>query len=84
MVVNFHSPEGLFDTSHNWFCLYNAHSIPNGHTRSVSAVDLFPRPDFPTLVLGDLNIHHSAFYPTRLLSGYDQFISSPYFDRPSA
>jgi len=84
MAVNFHSTEGLFDTSHNLFRLYNAYSIPNGHTRSVSPVDLFPRSDFPTLVLGDLNIHHSASDPTRQLSGYDQFISSPYFHRASA
>jgi len=84
MAVNFHSPEGLFDTSHNLFRLCNAYSIPNGHTRSVSPVDLFPQHDFPTLVLWDLNIHHSASNPTRLLSGYDQFISSPYFHRASA
>jgi len=84
MTVNFYSPEGLFDTSHNLFCLYNAYSIPNGHTRAVSPVDLFPRHDFPTLVLGALNIHHSASDPTRVLSSYDQFICSPYFDRASA
>jgi len=84
MAVNFHSPEGLFNTSHNLFRLYNAYSIPSGHTRSVSPVDLFPQHDFPTLVLGDLNLHHSASDPTRLLSNYDQFISSPYFDQASA
>ena len=84
MAVNFHSPQGLFDTSHNLFCLYNAYSIPDGHSRSVSPVDLFPQHEFPTLVLGDLNIHHFISDPTRLLSGYDQFISSPYFDRASA
>jgi len=84
MGVNFHSPEGLFDTSHNLFRLNNAYSIPSGHTRSVSPVDLFPQHDFPTLVLGDLNIHHSISDPTRLLSGYDHLISSPYFDRASA
>jgi len=84
MAVNFHSPEGLFDTSHNSFHSYNAYSIPSGHTRSVSPVDLFPQHDFPTLLLGDLNIHHSASDPTRLLSSHDQFISSPYFDRASA
>jgi len=70
MAVNFHSPEGLFDTSHNLFRLYNAYSIPTGLPRSVSPVDLLPQHDFPTLVLGDLNIHHSASDPTRLLSGY--------------
>jgi len=84
MAVNFHSPEVRFDTSHNLFHLYNAYSIPNGHTRSVSPVDLFSQHDFPTLVLGDLNIYHSVSDPTRLLSCYEQFISSPYFDRASA
>jgi len=84
MAVIFHSPDGLFDTSHNLFRLYNAYSIPNGHTRSVSPVDLFPQHDCPTLVLGDLNIHHFVSDPTRLLSGYHQFISSPYFDRALA
>jgi len=84
MAVNFHSPEGLFDTSQNLFHLYNSYSIPSGHTRSVSPVDLFPQHDFPTLVLGDFNIHHSASDPTRVLSNHNQFISSPYFDRASA
>jgi len=42
MAVNFHSPGGLFDSSHNWFRFYNAYSIPSGHHRSVSPVDLFP------------------------------------------
>jgi len=84
MAVNFHSPEGLFDFSHNLFRLYNVYSIPSGYTRSVSPVDVFPQHGFPTLVLGDLNIHHTASDPTRLLSNHDQFISSPYFDRVSA
>jgi len=84
MAVNFHSPEGLVDTSHNLFRLYNANSIPNGHTWSFSPVVCFPLHAFPTLVMGDLNIHHSASDPTRLLSGYDWFISLPYFDRASA
>jgi len=84
MAVNFQSPEGLFDTSHNLFRLYNAYSIPSGHTRSVSPVDLYPQHDFHTLVLGDLNIHHTGSDPTRLLSNYDQFISSSYCDRASA
>jgi len=84
MAVNFHSPEGLFDTSYNLFRLYNANSIPSGHTRSVSPVDLFPQHDFPALVLRDLNIHHSASDPSCLFYNYDQFISLPYFNRSSA
>jgi len=84
VAVNFHSPEGLFDSSHNLFRLYNAYSIPNGHISSVSPVDLFPQHGFPILILGDLNIHHSACDRTRLLSDNDQFISSPCFDNASA
>ena len=83
-AVSFHSPEGLFDTAYNLFRLYNVYSIPSGNTRSLSPVDLFPQHGYPTLVLGDRNIHHSASDLTRLLSNYDQFISSPYFDRASA
>jgi len=71
MAVNLHSPEGLFDTSDNLFHLYNAYSIPSGHTMSVSPVDLFPQHDFPTLVLWDHNIRHSPSDPTRLLSNYN-------------
>jgi len=68
MAVNFHSPEGLLDTSHNLFRLYNAYSIPRGHIMSVSTFDLFSQYDFPTLGHGDFNIHHSTPDPTRLLS----------------
>jgi len=84
MAVNFHSPKGLFDTFHNLFRLYNAYSISSGHHRSVSPLDLFPQHDFPTLIVGDLNIHHPTSDPTCFFSNYDQFISSPYFDRASA
>ena len=68
MAVNFHSPEGIFDSAHNLFCLYNAYSIPSGHQRSVCPVDLFPQHDFPTLVLGDLNIHPSTSHPAHFLT----------------
>ena len=83
-TVNFDSPEGLFDTSHNLFHLYNAYSIPSGHNRAVSHLNLFPRHDFPTLVLAYFNIHHPSSDPTSFLSNYDQFISSPYFDTAAA
>jgi len=84
MALNFDSPEGLFDTSHNLFCFYNAYSIPSGQNRSFSPLNLFPQHDFPTLVLGDLTIHHLTSDPTRFLSDYDPFIGSPYCDKASA
>jgi len=84
MALNFDSPEGLFDTSHNLFRWYNAYSIPSGHIRSVSPLDLFPQHDFAKLILEDRNIHHSTADATHLLSDQDQFISSPSFNRASA
>jgi len=84
MAVNFHSPEPLFDSAYNMFPLYNAYSIPSGIHRSVSPLDLFPQPDFRTLVYGDLNIHYSTSNAARFLSNHDQFISSPYFNKVSA
>ena len=84
MAVNFHSPEGLCDISHTLFRLYNVYSISRSHNRSISPLDLFPQHDFPTLVLGALSIHHFTLDPTHFLSNYDQFNSSPYFDRASA
>jgi len=83
MAVNFHSPEGHFDASHTLFCLYNAYSIADGHRMSVASLALFPQHDFPTLVPGDLNIHHLSSHPTHYFSDYAHFISSPYFDRAS-
>ena len=79
MAVNFHYPEGLFDTSHNLFRLFNAYSIPSGHNRSLSPLHLFFQHDFLTLVVGDINIHPPTSDPTRFFSNYDQFISCPYF-----
>jgi len=64
MAVNFHSPKGLFDASHTLFRLYNPYSTPDSHPRSVSPLKLFPLHDFPTLVLGDLDIHHLLSDPT--------------------
>jgi len=84
MAVNFHSPEGLFDTSQNLFPLYNAYSIPSGDHMSVFPLDLFPQLDFRTIVVWDLKIHHPTSDPTRFLSINDQFISFPYFNVASA
>ena len=83
MAVNVYSPEGLFDSSHKLFRLYNAYSIASGHVRSVSPLDLFPLHVFPTLVLGDLNLHHSLSDPERILSDYELNISGPYFNKAS-
>ena len=174
MAVNIHPPEGLFDSSHKLFPLYNGYSVASGHTtcifqkyqdamnwfgakalklwllsvrlmlvsvilllksslirvsefgrtsrgevsslkpffgntpsqspesympngilgakptcgirillknasRSIAPVDLFPLLVFPTLVVGDLNIHHSLSDPERILTNNESHISAPYF-----
>ena len=83
MPVNINSPEGLFDSSHKFFRLYNAYSVASGHTRSVAPLDLFPLHVFPTLVVGDLDIHHSLSDPERILTNNESHISAPYFTKAS-
>ena len=83
MAMNIHSPEGLLDSSHKLFCLYNGYSVASGHTRSVAPLDLFPLHIFPTLVVGDLNIHHSLSDPERILTNNESHISAPYLTKAS-
>ena len=49
----------------------------------VSPLLAFPESSFPTLVVGDFNIHHSLPYPVRTHSTEELATSFPYFSRSS-
>src|SRR5207237_5071055 len=49
--------------------------------RTISPDDAFRRHFFPTLVVGDFNIHHTLSDPLRRISSNEYALSSPYFDR---
>src|SRR5205807_8756864 len=85
MAIDIHSQQGLFGSNHKIFRLYNSYSV-NGKScssRTLSPQDLLPSHSFPTITLGDFNLHHPLPNPLRELSSQDISVSSPYFDRPS-
>ena len=61
--------------------IYNRHLTR--HTRSISPFAAFPRSTFPSLVLGDFNIHHPSCDPDRTFLSPDLILSEPYFEQAS-
>ena len=83
MAIDIHSQQGLFGSKHKIFRLYNSYSV-NGtscSSRTLSPKDLFPSHPFPTITMGDFNLHHPLPDPLRELSSQDISVSAPYFDR---
>src|SRR5205807_2418937 len=83
MAIDIHSQQGLFGSKHKIFRLYNSYSV-NGtscSSRTLSPQDLLPSHSFPTITLGDFNLHHPLLDPLRELSSQDISVSAPYFDR---
>src|SRR5205807_1343893 len=83
MAIDIHSQQGLFGSKHKIFRLYNSYSV-NGTSCSsctLSPLDLFPSHPFPTITIGDFNLHHPLPNPLRELSSQDISVSAPYFDR---
>ena len=52
--------------------------------RTLTPQDLFPVVSFPLLVIGDLNIHHTASDPLRVLDPAELNVSHPYFSLASS
>ena len=83
MAIDIHSQQGLFGSKYKIFRLYNSYSV-NGtscSSRTLSPQDLFPSHPFPTITMGDFNLHHPLPDPLRKLSSQDISVSAPYFDR---
>src|SRR5437868_3317286 len=83
MAIDVFTPAGLFCATNRQFRLYNLYSTSSsGPTRrTVVPTDAFRAHSFPTLVVGDFNIHHTLADPLRHTS-YNEFaLSAPYFDR---
>src|SRR5437868_6601406 len=60
MAIDIHSQQGLLGSKHKIFRLYNSYSV-NGtscSSRTLSPKDLFPSHRFPTITMGDFNLHH--------------------------
>src|SRR5437588_7875979 len=83
MAINIHSHHGLFGSKHKIFRLYNSYSVNSTScsSRTLSPQDLFPIHSFPTITMGDFNLHHPLLDPLRELSSQDISVSASYFDR---
>src|SRR5437868_6256283 len=83
MAIDIHSQQGLFGSKHKIFRLYNSYSV-NGtscSSRTLPPQDLFPAHSFPTVTMGDFNLHLPLPDPLRELSSQDISVSAPYFER---
>lgn len=69
-------------TSLSIYNVYNKHVSRS--ERSVPPTMAFPSSAFPSLVLGDFNIHHHSTDPLRILSNQELALANPYFEAASA
>src|SRR5437588_6579359 len=83
MAIDVFTPAGLFCTANRQFRVYNLYSTNSTSParRTVTPADAFCANHFPTLVVGDFNVHHSISDPLRHLSSTEHAISPPYLDR---
>ena len=74
-----------FGGSFTQFLILNVYNLRPRHAGSItlSPVVSFPEVDFPLLVVGDFNIHHSLSDPLQAHSSEDLALSFPYFSRAS-
>ena len=75
----------LFGGSFTQFLILNVYNLRPRHAGSItlSPVVSFPEVDFPLLVVGDFNIHHSLSDPLQAHSSEELALSFPYFSRAS-
>src|SRR5207302_9949758 len=83
MAIDIYSQQGLFGSKHKIFRLYNSYWV-NGTSCSsyiLSPQDLLPIHSFPTITMGDFNLHYPLPHPLHELSSQDISVSATYFER---
>src|SRR5437879_3512140 len=77
MAVDVFTPSGLFCSANRQFRVYNLYSTvsPSPSCRTVSPTDAFHAHSFPTLVVGDFNVHHTSSDPLRHVSSNEFALS---------
>jgi len=83
MALDLFTPDGFFNPSTTGFTIVNSYRTKGrlNNTRSISLEIIFPPAPLPTVMLGDINIHHSTANPLRTFKEDELAISMPYFDR---
>src|SRR5205807_9873550 len=77
MAIDVFTPAGLFCTANRQFRVYNLYSTNSTGParRTVTLAVAFCANHFPTLVVGDFNVHHSTSDPLRHISSNEHTIS---------
>jgi len=83
MALDLVTLDGFFNPSMTKFTIIKSYSTKGrwNHTRSVTGDIVFPEAPQPTLILGDLNIHHPTSDPLKVFKEYEIATSTPYFDK---
>jgi len=83
MALDLFTPDGFFSPSMTSFTIINSYRTKgrSNNTRSVLPDLIFPNLPGPTLILGDLNVHHPTADPLRSFKEDELATSIPYFDR---
>jgi len=83
--IDIFAPEGSFELQFARFRITNAYNLPlkSAPFRTILSSALFQNNHFPTLVVGDLNIHHPAAKPLRTFDSREYSLSHPYYNHAS-
>ena len=83
MALDLFTPYGFFHHSLTKFSIINSYSTkgPSNNTRTVPPNLIFPVVSHPTLMLGDLNLHHPTLDPLRGFTEDELATSGPSFHR---
>jgi len=79
------APEGFFELQCARFTITNASNLPLVSTpfRTIPPCALFQDSPFPSLVVGDLNLHYPAANPLRTFDSKEYNLSYPYYSHAS-
>jgi len=83
--IDIFAPEGLFELQFARFRITNTYNLPlkSAPFRTITPLVLFQDNPFPTLVVGDFNLHHPAADPLRKFDSREYNLSHPYSSQAS-
>jgi len=83
--IDIFAPDGCFELQFTRFRIINAYNLPlkSAPFRTINPPDLFQDNAFPTMVVGDLNLHHPAADPLRTFDSREYNLLYPYYSQAS-
>jgi len=83
--IDIFAPDGFFELQFARFRIINAYNLrlKSVPFRSITPPNLFQDNPFPTMVVGDFNLHHAAADPLRTFDSKEYNLSHPYYSQAS-